>query len=142
MVCTFFGHRDCYGLDEKSLERAIEEMIVKGADTFYVGHQGQFDAMVFACLTRLKDLYPHITFSVVLAYFPTKHDAYHGYSLYPEGIEVGPPRFAIERRNRWMIAQADYCLCYVNDTWGGAYKFAKQAKKKGLPVINLGSAEL
>ena len=45
----------------------------------------------------------------------------------------------IEKRNKWMIAQSDYCICYITHTWGGAYKFARQAKRKGLHVINLGS---
>lgn len=29
---------------------------------------------------------------------------------------------------------------YINHTWGGAYKFASMAKKRGLTVINLGKA--
>lgn len=145
MICTFFGHRECYSLDEKSVERAIAELIENGVDTFYVGHQGNFDSMVFECLKRLKEVYQNISFSVVLAYLPahkTKYDLYQGYSIYPEGLEIGPPRFAIERRNKWMIAEADFCLCYVDHTWGGAYKFAIQAKKKGLTIINMGSAKL
>lgn len=145
MVCTFFGHSDCYGLDEKVLKSAIEELVHKGVDTFYVGHQGHFDSAVFTCLMKLKDVYPHISFAVVLAYLPiqkSEYDPYHGYSMYPEGIEEGPQRFAIERRNKWLIAHADCCLCYITHTWGGAYKFAKQAKRKGLNFLNLGGAEL
>lgn len=144
-VCTFFGHSECYGLEEKILESAIEELILKGVDTFYVGNQGCFDSMVLGCLTRLKENHRSISFSVVLAYMPTQnneHDFYHGNSIYPEGLEMGPPKFAIERRNKWMISKADFCLCYITHSWGGAHKFVLQAKKKGLTVINLGSAEL
>ena len=36
-ACTFFGHRDCYGLREEDLERAIIGLIGKGVDIFYVG---------------------------------------------------------------------------------------------------------
>ncbi len=103
LVCTFFGHSECYGLDEKLLEQAIEKLIQKGVDTFYVGHQGQFDSMVIGCLKRLKEVYQNISFSVVLAYLPTQrnmYDMYRGYSIYPEGLEICPPRFAIERRNK------------------------------------------
>lgn len=143
-ACTFFGHSDCYQLDEGVLRCTIEDLIAQGVDTFYVGNNGNFDRAVFSCLMKLKDIYPHISFAVVLAYLPiqkSEYDLYHGYSMYPEGIEFGPPRFAIDRRNRWMIEKADYCLCFVNHTWGGAYKYAKQAKKK-LTVINLGDMEL
>lgn len=142
-ACTFFGHSDCYGLDESVLMGAIEEQIHNGVDTFYVGHQGQFDRMVFHCLTALQKTHPHVSFGVVLAYLPTgKHDPYQGGSLYPEEVSAGPPRFAIERRNKWMIAKAHVCLCYVTHPWGGAYKFAKQAKRAGLTVINMGDTEL
>lgn len=145
MICTFFGHRDCYELEGKVLERAIEELIAKGVKQFYAGNQGHFDSMVFSCMTALKEKYPYISFSVVLAYMPTqkgKDNIYSGCSVYPEGIESGAARFAIERRNRWMIERATYCLCYINHTWGGAYKFVCQAKRRGVTVINLGSAEV
>lgn len=144
-VCTFFGHSDCYRLDEGVLQRTIEDLIAQGVDTFYVGNHGNFDSAVFSCLMKLKDIYPHISFAVVLAYLPiqkSEYDLYHGYGMYPEGIEEGPQRFAIERRNKWLIAHADCCLCYITHTWGGAQKFAKQAKRKGLNVLNLGGVEL
>lgn len=142
MVCTFFGHRDCYELDEKVLRRAIEELIVSGVDTFYVGNQGHFDRMVLDSLLKFKKIYQHLSFSVVLAYMPTKKfdsDIYRFHSIYPEGLETGHPKFAVEKRNKWMVAQSNYCLCYVNQSYGGAYKFACLAKRKGLIVINLGN---
>lgn len=141
-VCTFFGHSDCYGLDMGSLRRAIEDLILQGVDSFYVGNQGQFDAAVHSCLKALQIKYSHIRFSIVLAYLPTETEEYRELpdTMYPE-IE-GYPKFAIERRNRWMIKQADYCLCYVNHSWGGAYKFACMAKRRGLPVINLGNVQI
>ena len=145
MVCTFFGHSDCYGLDATVLQQAIEELIWQGVDTFYVGNQGHFDSMVFGSLIKLKEIHPHITISVVLAYLPTQpgaHDPYSGLSVFPEGLEMGPPRFAIDRRNKWMLDHADYCLCYINRTQGGAYAFVKQAKRKGLTIRNLGTIDV
>ena len=49
MVCTFFGHRDDYGLDIKLLYKTIERLIEDGVDTFYVGNQGHFDRTVLGC---------------------------------------------------------------------------------------------
>ncbi len=79
-ACTFFGHRDCYGLDMAVLKCAIERLIGQGVDTFYVGHQGQFDSMALHCLRALKADYPHICFSVVLAYMPTHKPEYDPYA--------------------------------------------------------------
>lgn len=144
-VCTFFGHSECYGLDAAVLRSAIEELIEQGITEFVVGNHGQFDGMVFSCLQSLSKDYPKISYSVALAYLPTnnqEYDIYHGHSFYPEGQEIGPAKFAIERRNRWMIVASDCCLCYINHTWGGAYKFARKAKNRGLQVINLGSSDI
>lgn len=141
-ACTFFGHRECYGLDAQQLQETIENIIKQGVDTFYVGNQGQFDGMVYRCLKQLRQAYPHIHVSVVLAYLPTgKREAEDmSDTMYPE-IE-GPPKFAIERRNRWMIEASDYCICYITHTWGGAYKFACLAKRRRLKITNLGDVEL
>lgn len=144
-VCTFFGHSECYGLDAAALRNAIEDLIKQGVTEFLVGNQGQFDGMVFSCLQELSENYPEISYSVALAYLPThkqEYDLYQGHCFYPERQEIGPARFAIERRNRYLIDSADFCLCYVNHAFGGAYKFARMAQRRGLTVLNLGHAEM
>ena len=143
MVCTFFGHRECYALDAEVLRRAIEDLIAQGVTEFLVGHQGQFDAMVRKSLRSLREQYPHIRYSVVLAYFPTEKSLWEMTdTMYPEGLEGVHPKFAVEWRNRYLVDSADLCLCYINRTFGGAHKFSQLAKKKGLTVLNLGSASL
>lgn len=141
-ACTFFGHRECYGLDAGLLKAAIETLIREGVEEFFVGNQGDFDAMVYGCLKQLRKVYPHIRIAVVLAYLPTEKE--NGVALsdtmYPE-IE-GHPKFSIDRRNRWLLEQASVCVCYVNHTWGGAYKFARLAKQRGKTVINIGNANI
>ena len=141
-ACTFFGHRECFSLDSRVLQQTIEELITQGVDTFYVGNQGQFDGAVYSCLKHLRKEYPHIRVCIVLAYLPTENNEYDDMTdtMYPE-IE-GHPKFAIERRNRWMIDHSDFLLCYINHTWGGAYKFAQLAKRRGKMVINIGNAEI
>ena len=106
-VCTFFGHRECYSLDAQVLMDAIEDLICKGVDTFYVGNQGQFDSAVYACLKQLRKVHPHIRVYVVLAYLPTEKNEYGDPmdTMYPE-IE-GHPKFSIVRRNRWMLDHSD-----------------------------------
>ena len=143
-ACTFFGHRDCYGLDRESLSRTIEDLIGRGVDTFYVGHQGQFDGAVHSILRQLSEKYPHISYQIVLAYLPAQKQEFADYSdtVYPEGMETVPLKFAISHRNRWMLNNAEYCLCYIQHTWGGAYQSAKEAKKKGKTVINLAKMEI
>ena len=142
MTCTFFGHSECYGLSREILKTAITELIQKGVDTFYVGNHGEFDRMVYGCLKQLQMEFPHISVSIVLAYLPGKKQNGEDLTdtMYPE-IE-GHPKFAIARRNQWMIHASNYCLCYIDHTWGGAYQFARIAKHRNLKVINLGQVVL
>lgn len=143
-VCTFFGHRECRELQEERLRQAIEDLIKQDVTEFTVGHQGTFDGMVYRCLRSLQAVYPQIQYRVVLAYLPDgKNPALEGAdTFYPEGLETVPPRFAIQRRNRYLVETADVCLCYIDHTWGGAYGFVCMARQRGLRVINLGTVEL
>ena len=138
-VCTFFGHRDCPENIREKLREAIVTLIGEGVDTFYVGNQGQFDGMVRSVLRQLSKEYPHIRYAVVLAYLPTERREFedHSDTMYPEGLENVPPRFAIARRNKWMIQASDCCICFVRHTWGGAFQFVQQAMGKGKRIIRL-----
>ena len=142
-VCVFFGHKECFGLDTDMLRKTVEQLIAQGADTFYVGNQGQFDAAVRSVLRQLQAVYPHIRYAVVLAYLPVEkcEAADMSDTMLPEGIEDGPRRFAIERRNRWLVSRADWVVCYVHHSWGGAYQFSRLAKNRGKRVINLCQTE-
>ena len=145
MVCVFFGHRDCRDLSEKTLIDAVEALIMQGADIFYVGHQGGFDSMARRCLQLLKTRYPQIRYAVVLSHPSAGGEPIaetEENTVFPEGLETVPPRYAVDRRNKWMLDRADCCVCYVNHSYGGAYKFASRAKRKGLVTVNLGTAEL
>ena len=77
--------------------------------------QGQFDAYVHSELKKLKQEYPQINYSVVLAYMPGKKTEYDDYSdtMLPEGIESVHPHYAISWRNNWMLKQSDYVVTYI-----------------------------
>ena len=74
MICTFFGHSECYGLDKAVLGNAIEDLIKQGVFEFLAENYGQFDGMVFSCLQELSKDYPEISYSVALAYLPTRKE--------------------------------------------------------------------
>lgn len=48
-----------------------------------------------------------------------------------------PRRFAIDKRNRWMIDHSDFVITYVSRSFGGAAKFKEIAEKKNRVVINI-----
>lgn len=138
-ACTFFGHRDCPDSVKPELLAAIESLITeKNIHIFYVGNHGNFDRLVISVLNELKVLYPDINYYVVLAYLPGKDYGMQEYeTVYPEGIETVPKRFAIDFRNRWMIDRSDYVISYVNRNFGGAAKAKSYAEKKRKVIINI-----
>jgi len=139
-TCTFFGHRDCPNTIKAKLQAVLEDLIIHHhVDTFYVGHQGQFDSIVYHTLQELKKTYAYIRVIVVLAYMPGKKTDPHHYedTLLPDGIESTPPRYAISYRNDWMLKQADYVVTYITHPFGGASQYAGKAMRRGKRVINL-----
>ena len=140
MTVTFFGHRTTPPEIADILRKELISLIeTQGADTFYVGHQGAFDAMVRKTLKELKKHYPFISYAVVLAYLPQKRNEYDTFddTIYPEGLETVPKKYAISHRNRWMVEQCDCVVAYVAFTDGGAAQFVRLAEKKGKQIRNL-----
>ena len=139
MICTFFGHKDTPKEIEPTLRSTLIDLIEnKNVNVFYVGNNGNFDTMVRRQLEDLSHTYP-ITYSVVLAYLPTEKNKYDDLinTIYPEGIETVPKRFAISYRNKWMILQSDVVVTYVNHSFGGASQFKELAHRQGKLVIEL-----
>ena len=129
MVRTFFGHKDTPKEIEPTLRSTLIDLIEnKNVNVFYVGNHGNFDTMVRRQLVELSQFYP-ITYSVVLAYIPTEKNKYDDLTntIYPEGIESVPKRFAISYRNKWMVEQSDILVTYVARTYGGAWQFKAMA---------------
>ena len=145
-MCCFFGHSDTPQHISPQIEAAVEKLIQrKMANEFLVGNQGQFDRMTLAVLRGMKEKYPQITYNVVLPYMPKGGGAGSGYAdgetMLPEGIECVHPRYAISWRNRWLVEQSDFVLCYVTHSWGGAAQFVKLAERKGKVIINFADEE-
>ena len=117
-ACTFFGHQDAPASVMPRLRSVLVELIQqRGVDQFYVGRQGDFDAMVRRVLVELAEIYPHISYAVVLERLPTQRDTWNplpcDHTLFPEGLETVPPRFAIHHRNEWMLRHSDFVVTYI-----------------------------
>ena len=90
-------------------------------------------------ISRLQTRYP-FRFTVVLAYIPGKQGEFpplHPYeTLLPDGPECVPPRYAICKRNDWMVAHAETVIAYVTDYTGGAGRSVRMAQHRRLRVIH------
>ena len=136
MTCTFFGHRDTDDKIEEKLIEILEDLIKnRNVTNFYVGNNGHFDFLVRKNLKALKEKFNHIDYAVVLAYMPREKKEFNlddcSDTIFPDGLESVPPRFAISKRNEWMIENSDLVVTYVKYIVGGAAKFKALSKKKG-----------
>lgn len=140
MTVTFFGHKDApTSLGERLYEILLDLICKKGAKNFLVGTHGNFDHLALSILTRLKKQYPYIRCTVVLAYMPQgKREVYNEMeTVLPAEVTSAPPRFAIDRRNSYMLEKSDVVITYVMRSYGGAAKFKKMALSCGKRVIEL-----
>lgn len=138
MKCAFFGHRNApIEIRDKIKETVINLIEERDVTAFYVGNNGNFDRMALSVLKKLSEMYPQISYYVVYAYLPEKSEEDFSHTIYPEGIETAPKRFAIDYRNRWIVGQADIVVAYIQHSFGGAAKFVDMAERKGAEIINL-----
>lgn len=144
-ACTFIGHRECPESVKPILYKELENLIVNcNVRNFYVGTHGDFDRIVYETLCKLEKVYS-IKISVVLAYLSSLNkQTYYDVTktIYPDVLAKTPFKFAISKRNDFMIRQSQYMICYVNYTNSNASKFVKTAVKRNLKVKNLGSFDL
>ena len=141
-VCTFFGHGNAPQELYPRIVEVIENLIAeKQVDCFYVGNNGSFDYMVRKALKELATKHPHIRYSVVLSYLPQEKDelGIYDYSdtVYPEGLEDVHPRYAICRRNEWMVDNSDIVVTYVKHNYGGANRYKQLAMRKAKQIVEL-----
>ncbi len=143
MTCCFFGHSNIPNDLKPKLIEKIEEVLREDPETdFYVGNHGGFDGLVARTLKEMKKTNPDLNHRIVLAYMPgelrewERQEDYMD-TIYPDGIESVPRKFAITARNKWMVGIADVVICYKTHDFGGAAQFINMAAKRGKRIINL-----
>lgn len=147
-ICCFAGHARL-SEEEKvkiKLKKEIINLIEKeNVTTFYSGGKGDFDWLCARTVDELRKDYPFIKSYLARAYLPKEKDDYEEYliekyfdsTVYPD-IEKVPQRFAIIKRNEWVVNNSNFLIAYVEHDWGGAYKTLEYAeKRRKIKIINI-----
>lgn len=124
------------------LYKAIEKHITEyGANTYYVGHRGNFDRMCMGVLKELKEKYPSIMLYLVEPYALSqpKIEAPQGFELYYPEIEKVPLRLAIVQANKYMVQHSDYLVICPSAVGNSRrlLEFAQRREKKGLIKVTV-----
>ncbi len=139
MTVTFCGHGNIF-YDEAikyTLYNKLEELIILGANRFFLGGYGNFDTLAAESVNKLKGKYSFIESVLIIPYLDRSYDTHlYDYTLYPP-IENTPKKFAIMKRNAWMVENCDIVVSYVRHSSGGAEKTLSLAEKRGKRIIYL-----
>lgn len=139
MKVAFCGHRMVSETEtvRAKLRAIIEQLIEEGATEFLLGGYGEFDYLCAHVVYDLKEKYPEIRSILVVPYL----NRYQGPNLYDESeyppIEKTPKRYAILKRNEYMVEKSDVVVSYVQYGFGGAAKTRDYAVRKKKRIIEV-----
>jgi len=148
MIISFAGHSSI--TSHNKVKAVVKEQIKRSVtDTdkiiFYLGGYGDFDNICAMACKEIKGERDGIEIVYVTPYISLYgqekikerlSSGLYDTSLYPP-IENTPPRFAISKRNEWMMSNADLIIAYVDHNFGGAYRSLQIAKMKKKRIINI-----
>ena len=146
--CCVFGHSEIIVTEEleNELYTTFEILIQKGCEIFYFGGLGQFDALCYKIICKLKKVYPHIQRIFCLSdprhQRTSKRPKWLKDECYEKfiylNLEFDWWYKRIYFRNCAIIDISDVVVFYVEKQENsGAYKAYKYAKRKQKNIINL-----
>ncbi len=144
-ICFFIGHRDAsHEIYFKLKNVIINHIEAFGVSEFIVGNYGSFDSICAHVLTEIKKDHPFIKLYLLLPYHPSvkRYDIPKGFdgSIYPEGMENVPPRYAISIANKKIIDGSNYLIAYYRygaTNTAGLLEYAKRREKRGFIKITV-----
>lgn len=145
MIVTFCGHREMSLTreEEQHLVELLRSILIEHPDTlFFLGDYGSFDGICNVVLKKLQVEYPKLKRIFITLYITPGYwhleaaKERYDESIYPFENSV-LPKFAISKRNEWMVDHADLVIAYVRYDWGGAYTTLEYAKRHKKPIKNI-----
>lgn len=150
-TCCFTGHRKIPNSEiptiKTELKKAIIELINEGVIYYGAGGALGFDTIAAQTILELKADYPQVKLILVLPckeqtvrwnqndieiyeYIKSQCDK-HVYTSehYYDGC--------MHKRNRHLVDNSSYCICYLKYNRGGTFFTYNYAKKQGLNILNI-----
>ena len=147
-ICSFFGHRTIE-LTEKLKATTTAEILRSvdfGCRTFYFGGYGEFDALCYEIVSKIKEEHPEWElrriYCVSQERYLRKDVRYFHREDYDEVIYLAPAfegwYKSIYFRNCAMIDRSDYLIFYAEAREdSGAYKAYRYAQRRKKTAVNL-----
>ena len=150
ITVSFCGHSTIYDKGVKeALYKAISDVLLPLSSidkvTFFCGGYGAFDDLCSVVIDEIRSrgVAPKIEKVFVTPYISESYKDHidlmrsrYDDVVFPP-IESVPLKYAISRRNEWMIDQADVVISYVSHSFGGAATTLRYAYRKNKNIIRL-----
>lgn len=144
-VCCGFGHRIVFSNAEAEINKAVKAMIEEqGVTVFLTGGMGAFDKLFSQAVRKMKEQYPNVKLVLVKPYMSEElnrnkklYEEEYDSVVIPEELAEVYFKQAITKRNKWIVENSDYIVCYVYRDHGGAFEAVKYAQRLNKEIINV-----
>ena len=147
--CCFTGHRNISSNKivplTVILENEIEKLISIGVKYFYCGGALGFDTLAAKTILKLKDKYD-IQLIIVIPHSAQDNSfTKEQKEEYNQILDLSDDKVCLsnhyyngcmQKRNRYIVDNSNYCICYLIEEKGGTAYTVTYAKKHNLNMIN------
>ena len=150
-TCCFTGHRNIPLLKRKAIAQRLNDelmaLINNGYQYFGTGGALGFDTLAAQTVLEFRKQYPDIKLFLVLpCETQTRGWKSKDIQIYEEikgqadkvvYTSKEYTRGCMHKRNRHLVDNSSFCICYLTESTGGTAYTVDYANKKGLPVVNV-----
>ena len=150
-TCCFTGHRIIANEKKKAIfnktREAVISLIEKGVRFFGVGGAIGYDTIAAHVILLLKEQYPFIKLIVVcpcknqdLKWNEVDKRVYRDILNSADKVVVLADTYydgCMQARNRHLVDNSKYCICYLEHMHGGTYNTVKYAQKDNKKAIHI-----
>lgn len=151
LSCCFSGHRSILNEDLPKIGslffQETKRLIQSGVDHFITGGALGFDTLAALAIIELRREYPQIALELALPCKDqcrkwSKEDILQYQNILSLADKVvflaeHYYRGCMQKRNRYMVDNSDYCICYCIQHTGGTAYTVRYAEQQNKTVINL-----
>ncbi len=149
--CCFTGHRKIKKESIPPLADQLFNEIMRlfqlGVTNFYAGGALGFDTLAARTVLAVKMQHPSVKLHLILPckeqdkyWNREEHFMYQKILWECDSVDYVSKRYTpgcMQERNRKLVENSAYCICYQTEPKGGTAYTVNYAKKKGLNIINL-----
>lgn len=150
-TCCFTGHRlinrSEYDNIKSITKKTIISLINKGVVYFGAGGALGFDTIAEECVLELREKYPQIKLILVLPckdqtrnWLDSDVKKYNDILKRADKVVYTSERYSegcMLKRNRHLVDNSKYCICYLKRENGGTAYTVNYAKQSGLTIYNV-----